>query len=116
MIGEIGLTSLSKVEQLDELGAAISASISNVLLCFPIYVDVIDHKGRKGHSLEPRTRRALAHAAQKIGPHGIHGARPGHWGIVISPTRGRAASYPCDSFCSLSPWRGRSTLGFAQVS
>ena len=49
MIVEIGLTSLSKVEQLDELGAAISASISNLLLCFPIYVDVIDHKGRKGH-------------------------------------------------------------------
>lgn len=53
MIVEIGLTSLSKVEQLDELGAAISASMSNSLRCFPIYVDVIDHKGRQGHSLNP---------------------------------------------------------------
>jgi hypothetical protein len=29
MIVEIGLTSLSKVEHLDELGAAVSASMSN---------------------------------------------------------------------------------------
>ena len=53
-----------------------------------------------------RWRAFRAH--KKSDPMEYHEVRPFHWGIVYSATRGRVASYPYDSFCSLSPSRGRS--------
>jgi hypothetical protein len=75
-----------------------------------LFFEEEDKEGGDGAGL----RGARAH--KKSDPMDHHEVRPFHWGIVYSATRGRVASCPYDSFCSLSPSRGRSELEFVPVS